>query len=82
MNKNIKEWYTMSFETDELGAELNEVTFHELHKALHDGKDIYEIMGVDDSLIRERLFLELAELLQLDYANIYILWLDNMFDKL
>ena len=78
MNKNIKEWYTMSFETDELGAELNEVTFYELHKALYDGKDIYEIMGVGDSLIRERLFLELAELLQLDYENIYRLWLDKM----
>ena len=78
MNKNIKEWYTMSFETDEMGAELNEVTFYELHKALHDGKDIYEIMGVGDSLIRERLFLELAELLQLDYENIYRLWLDKV----
>ena len=78
MNKNIKEWYTMSFKTDEMGAELNEVTFYELHKALHDGKDIYEIMGVGDSLIRERLFLELAELLQLDYENIYRLWLDKM----
>lgn len=78
MNKNIKEWYTKSFKTDELGAELNDVTFHELHKALHDGKDIYEIMGVGDSLIRERLFLELSELLQLDYENIYRLWLDKM----
>lgn len=39
--------------------------------------DIYELIGVSDSLIRERLFERLSELLNVDYNVIYNIWLNN-----
>lgn len=38
--------------------------------------DIYELIGVSDSLIRERLFERLSELLNVDYNVIYDMWLN------
>lgn len=74
----IKNWYTHYYETDELGQEINSMaTFNDLHKALLDGKDVYEVIGVGDSLVRERLFDELAILLGVSYDDVYNMWLNN-----
>ena len=73
----IKNWYTHYYSTDELGQEINSMaTFNDLHRALLDDRDIYEVIGVDDSLVRERLFSELAILLGVSYDDIYKMWLN------
>lgn len=74
----IKNWYTHYYETDELGQEINSMaTFNDLHRALLDGKDVYKVIGVGDSLVRERLFDELAILLGVSYEVVYNMWLNN-----
>ena len=72
----IKNWYTHYYETDELGQEINSMaTFNDLYQALVDGRDIYDVIGVGDSLVRERLFEELAILLGVSYVDVYNMWL-------
>ena len=70
----IKEWYMKEYPTDELGAEINnEITFKDLFVALD--KDVYEVLGVGDSIIRERCFEKLAEIMNVDYDYIFEKWL-------
>lgn len=74
----IREWYIKEFPDDELGYEIdNSSTFHNLYLALntYESIDVYNVIGVGDSLVRERLFNELANLLGVDYSVIYDLWL-------
>lgn len=74
----IKNWYTHYYETDELGQEINSMaTFNDLHRALLDGRDVYEVIGVRDNIIRERLFDELAILLGVSSNLVYNLWLNS-----
>ena len=73
---NIKEFYLNEYPTDELGEELNEkATFVGLVTELFGGHDIYDYIGVGDSLIRERLFEELAKQLNKPYDYVYNMWL-------
>jgi hypothetical protein len=74
----MKDFYLNEYPTDELGVEIDtKATFIGLLDALHKGRDVYEYIGVGDSLIRERLFYKLSELLGKAYndAYIYNLWL-------
>lgn len=78
MNENtkLKEWYTTNHPDDELGAEINpDSTFQNLFDALDQYKDVYEVIGVGDSLVRERLFEGLAEITGYDYQIIYEQWM-------
>jgi len=71
----IKEWYQEEFPTDELGAEINPtVTFEDLKENL---PNVYDCLGVSDSLVRERVFTKLANLLSVGYDEIYYEWLNN-----
>jgi len=73
----IKEFYLNEYPTDELGVELNEgITFAGLVTELFGGHDVYEYIGVHDSLVRERLFSELAKQLNTSYDYVYNLWLN------
>ena len=75
-NKKIKEWYMENYTTDDLGQEINEkATFEDLFKALKNNTDIYDLIGVGDSVIRERLFKELASIKGIKYNDIYNMWL-------
>jgi hypothetical protein len=77
MRTNIKQYYIETYPTDELGNELNEfTTFAGLYKALIKNEDVYTYIGVHDSLIRERCFFGLSEFLELDYQEIYEMWLE------
>lgn len=72
----IKTWYTKQFKTDELGHEIAEnATFEGLFEALDNYKDVYKYIGVADSLVRERVFQKLAEIMQVEYSYIYEQWL-------
>jgi len=71
----IKEFYLNEYPTDELGVELNEnATFDGLLNTLLCGKDVYEYIGVGDSLVRERLFEKAALILNKPYDYVYNLW--------
>tara|TARA_R110000803_G_scaffold95333_2_gene163172 strand:- start:1604 stop:1834 length:231 start_codon:yes stop_codon:yes gene_type:complete len=74
----IKEFYLSNYPTDELGVELNENTnFTGLLNELVTNNDIYGYIGVGDSIIRERLFSKLSEILNCPYDYVYDLWLNN-----
>ena len=74
----IKEFYLSNYPTDELGVELNENTnFTGLLNELVTNNDIYGYIGVGDSIIRERLFEKLSEILKKPYHYVYDLWLNN-----
>jgi len=73
---NIKNYYTNKYPSDDLGAEINsKATFIGLLDRLHKRKDIYNYLEVGDSVIRERLFQELSDLVGEDYSYIYNIWL-------
>ena len=74
----IKTFYLETYPSDEVGVELNwDITFtgllHQLYNGI--GADVYEYIGVHDSLVRERLFERLAKLIDVDYDYVYNLWL-------
>ena len=73
--KTILEYYTSNFPTDELGLEINpEATFEGLFRILDNYGDVYEYIGVHDSLVRERVFDKLADVMGVDYEYIYNQW--------
>jgi hypothetical protein len=73
----IREFYLENYPTDELGLELNETpTFSGLLNQLITSGDIYQYIGVADSVIRERLFERLAKELNAKYEYVYNLWLN------
>ena len=71
----VKLWYCDTYADDECGAELNDFTFYDVFTALDMRKDVYKLFGVNDSVIRERIFEELAKIMQVDYDYIYSQWL-------
>jgi len=76
---NIKEFYMNAYPTDEMGVELNEnATFVGLLTTLYDGGEVYDYFGVGDSLVRERLFEELANQINKPYDYVYDLWLKDV----
>jgi len=75
---NIKQFYLENYPTDELGIELKDDTnFTGLLNELITNDDVYGYIGVGDSIIRERLFMELSEILKCSYDYVYDLWLNN-----
>lgn len=76
LNKKIGDWYRKTYEDDDLGDSINrEATFRDLFDALDYHQDVYNLIQVGDSLIRERLFSELARLTGMSYETIYQQWL-------
>ena len=73
----LREWYMKAFPTDDLGEYLNNLSFEEIYKQLYRGVDIYEVIGVWDSLVRERVFLEMSERFDMDPEVLYTMWLNN-----
>jgi hypothetical protein len=72
----LKQFYLEKNPQDELGNEINEdITFVQLLDNLYTSDDVYEFIGVDDSIIRERLFTQLAIEIKKPYDHIYSLWL-------
>ena len=63
-------WYMSVYPFDDLGPMVTLLTFNELYERLGTC-DIYELIEVDDSIVRERLFAQLWRLYQVDYDVIY-----------
>ena len=74
----VKDDYVQDYPTDDLGKEINEnLNYLQLFNGLLNGEDIYEMMDIEDSLIRERVLERLAYLMGIDYQIIYYLWLNE-----
>jgi len=78
-NMTIKTWYAQAYPTDDVGSTLDPtVTFADLYHALQAGTCIYATLGGNaDSIVRERVFAGLANLLNVDSGHIYDLWLNK-----
>lgn len=75
-NQDIKEWYIKEYSTDTLGQELNHnITFYDLFETLDNYKNIYKFLGVNDSIVRGRIFKKLSQVMNVDYKYIYEQWL-------
>jgi len=74
---SIRKWYVKAYPTDDLGPELVG-NFAGALETMARGGDIYDYMAVGDSLVRERLFTRLSEMLGVDYDHIYELWLHQV----
>lgn len=77
---NIKEYYLENYpedcNSDGLGGDINQnSTFAGLLNVLFTEGDVYEYIGVSDSIVRERLFEGLAKELEVGYDYVYKLWL-------
>lgn len=75
IDQKVGEWYAAEYPTDELGPEIKDITFRGLVESMNRGEDVYETLGVEDSIVRERVFDKTAKLLQADYDVIYHKWL-------
>lgn len=80
MNELIKEFYAKAYPTDDMVNDINDnITFQKVLNELikGNGYNIYKIIGADDSLIRERIFIRLSEIMNIEYEYIYELWLNG-----
>ena len=81
LNSSVKEWYLNSFDVDNLGSEISEnVTFGDVMRCLEEHNDFYECIGGGDSVIRERVFEKLAEILNVEPLTVYYQWLKDDYD--
>lgn len=72
---NVKSWYIKEFPTDNLGKELTRNSFEEIYDGMNKGIDFYNLIGVGDSVVRERVFDQLSKIYNCSYDDIYNLWL-------
>lgn len=75
LSGSVKEYYLKEYPEDDLGEDLKDITFAKLLADMNKGISPYDSFGVGDSIIRERIFEELSELLGVEYDVIYYLWL-------
>lgn len=81
LQNSVKDWYTVSFEVDNLSEEISaEVTFRDIMDCLEEHRDFYDCIGVADSVIRERVFQKLAEILNVEPMVVYYQWLKDDYD--
>ena len=77
----VRSWYIWRYPTDELGEDINwSITFYDVFECLKLGGNVYRLLGVEDSIdsiVRERVFEQLSELMHCEYDYIYQQWLHN-----
>jgi hypothetical protein len=77
MNSRVKTWYVKQFPNDDMGVELNpKITFTNILFCLIHKEDVYPPLEVYDSILRERVFAEIAERLGVPYKDVYNLWIN------
>jgi hypothetical protein len=71
---NIKKWYLETFPDDDMGENINDnADFTEMD--YYEVRHIYDYLGDIDTVIRERVFQKLASLLNMEYKEVYDIWL-------
>ena len=75
----VLDFYRSFYPNDEEGKNINpNPTFSNLLMGMKRGSNFYKIIGVGDSIIRERIFVALADLYaNNDYGEIYNLWMNG-----
>ena len=74
LDQNVKNWYVDKYPTDTLGQDINEeITFNDVIDGIENGKDIYDILGVNDSIVRERIFDFISRYGKVDVYNKWLL---------
>lgn len=74
----VKAFYRNKYKSDEVGHYINpDLTFAELWERMKDGEDAYQLISVNDSLVRERIFTELASRIYSSYNEVYSIWLNK-----
>ena len=75
LQQKICDWYVSQYPDDEVGYDIDSsATFDMLIPNLG---DIYPYLGVTDSIVRERVFVELSNRTGLSYDSIYLGWLNS-----
>lgn len=80
----IKDFYTDNYPTDDLGEEINDtVTVQDVVDLLNDGRgdDFYSLIGVSDSVVRERVLAFIADACGVKYDVVYKKWLGEDLNK-
>ena len=78
LEEKVATWYRKAYPSDkEMADEMRprRSTFQDVIDALESGEDVYEVIGADDSIVRERVFEELSKLTGKDYDYFYDKWL-------
>ena len=76
MNSRVKDWYEKTYPTDELGSEINNaLRFADVVNCLNRNEDVYNVLNVIDSIVRERVFDQISQILHVSYDVIYEKWL-------
>ena len=77
---SIKDWYCATYPTDDMGPSMDpDATFHKVFEENGDiVEDIYFYIGAFDSIVRERVFEELAKRSGVSYDIIYDEWIDSV----
>lgn len=71
----VREWYMREFADDPMGERLRQnLTWADLLERMRCGENFHEIINVCDTVVRERIFTRLAEMLLVPYEVIYQLW--------
>lgn len=77
-NAHVRDWYMKAFPDDVLGSRITpDLTFDAALAAVPRGSDFYDALGVGDSVVRERVFEEIAGRNGLSYDDVYSSWLDG-----
>lgn len=81
-DSNIKQWYVSSYPQDEAGQNIApNLSFQDIVNTMNDNKDFYGVIEVPgsfiDTLVRERIFAQIAELYGVEYNIIYNKWLNH-----
>lgn len=75
---NVKLFYIKKFPTDEVGQEINDkIIFNDVYDCIYNYKNIYDLIGVTDSIIRERVFEGLCEAMETNYDSVYEQWINK-----
>lgn len=80
LDQSVKKWYVKTYPEDDLGNDIySQVTFNDVLLCLLTRFDsVYDVLGADDSVIRERVFEQLTNICRkLTYEDFYNMWLYN-----
>lgn len=79
---NVKETYKHCYPTDVLGDSLDGyISFAQVLARMQEGEDFYNIIKVEDSIVREHIFSILASVGGVKYDDIYTMWLNSVLSK-
>jgi len=77
LNASVRDWYVKEYPEDDRGSKIpSGLKFWDVVAALNIGADVYCFLGeAADSLVRERVFSRIANIMNCDYYDVYSTWL-------